>query len=333
MRCWIYKMTNNTTTHSAKFGHDLNGSDAIMASCNIFFFEMGRRLGVKGIDDWFTRFGLGPQAVRWNLDGVAAPVDRPAGEEPEGDLQPPARSPFQEFPGFLPREKGTTSTDASLMGIGQGKIAWTPLHAADAYATIARGGLRIVPRLRRDAPLRQIDLGIDRRAVEQALDGLRRSVQERDGTTNHLSIDGPGGLKHEEPVFNSVMLPGIAVWAKSGTADAAALTEVVGYTDDGKPIRKAIRDGDHAWCLFLVGDGAMPLPGEQYSGARPRYAVAVVVDYGGSGGRVAGPIANQIIRALIVEGYLHTGKQEGGKGNGGASTSGTGVPPVRSTPG
>jgi hypothetical protein len=46
----------------------------------------------------------------------------------------------------------------------------------------------------------------------------------------------------------------------------------------------------------------------------------VLVEYGGSGGRAAGPIANQIVRALQHEGYL--------PGEGGASLSGTGVPPV-----
>jgi len=35
--------------------------------------------------------------------------------------------------------------------------------------------------------------------------------------------------------------------------------------------------------------------------------VAVVVDYAGSGGRVAGPIANQVIEALVAEGYLRDG--------------------------
>ena len=41
------------------------------------------------------------------------------------------------------------------------------------------------------------------------------------------------------------------------------------------------------------------------SGApRPKFAVAVVTDYGGSGGRVSGPIANQVVRALLNAGYL-----------------------------
>jgi hypothetical protein len=35
-----------------------------------------------------------------------------------------------------------------------------------------------------------------------------------------------------------------------------------------------------------------------------KYAIAVVMDYAGSGGKVSGPICNQIIHALIAEGYL-----------------------------
>jgi cell division protein FtsI/penicillin-binding protein 2 len=37
---------------------------------------------------------------------------------------------------------------------------------------------------------------------------------------------------------------------------------------------------------------------------RPDYVVAVVVEYAGSGGKIAGPIANQILHALRAEGYL-----------------------------
>ena len=52
---------------------------------------------------------------------------------------------------------------------------------------------------------------------------------------------------------------------------------------------------DHAWFVGLVGPDDTK---------RPMFAIAVIVEYGGSGGRVAGPIANQIIHALQEEGYL-----------------------------
>jgi cell division protein FtsI/penicillin-binding protein 2 len=37
---------------------------------------------------------------------------------------------------------------------------------------------------------------------------------------------------------------------------------------------------------------------------RPRYSLAVLLEHGGSGGKVAGPIAAEAIRALISEGYF-----------------------------
>ncbi|MBC7772099.1 MAG: hypothetical protein H7210_06375 [Pyrinomonadaceae bacterium] len=284
LRCWIEKMGFGMT-HSTQFQHDLNGSDAIMVSCNIFFYEMGKRLGVKGISEWFTKFGVGPDAQRWDLG---------LGYEYEGDLPDPDAS---------------GPTDGILLGIGQGQIAWTPMHAADAYATIARAGIKIKPRLRTDAPVVTTDLHLDPRAVEQAISGLGRSVSEYDGTTNHIRVPMPGGLE-TETTFNVVKEPGIHVWAKSGTADASAL---VSEGKDGKKF--VVRDGDHAWCVLLCGD-------EASGGARPKYAVAVVVDYGGSGGRVAGPIANQVVRLLLEDGYLV--RSEGTRDEGLGSREGAG---------
>ena len=53
----------------------------------------------------------------------------------------------------------------------------------------------------------------------------------------------------------------------------------------------------HAWFVGLVGRGDV-------NHAEPRYVIAVIVEYGGSGGRTAGPVANEIIRALQTQGYL-----------------------------
>lgn len=265
LRCWTEKQFK--TTHSALFEHDLDGSDAIMGSCNIFFYEMGRRLGLKGISDWFTKFGVGPDAQRWEL-GLG-----------------------YEYDGALPDLARSGPTDGILLGIGQGQIAWTPMHAADAYATIARAGIKMKPRLRADAPVVTTDLHLDPRAVEQAINGLGRAASDPDGTAHHITVPTPSG-DEREATFNVMKEPGIHVWAKSGTADASAL---VAPGKDGR--RTVVRDGDHAWCVLLCGD-------EASGGARPKYAVAVVVDYGGSGGRVAGPIANQVVRLLLEDGYL-----------------------------
>lgn len=275
-QCWIQKQFRST--HNAQFGHDLNGSDAIMGSCNIFFYTLGRSMGPQRMIDWYRNFGVGDGAVHARL-GIGA-----------------------QYAGVVGDEKGASSTSVSestLMGIGQGPIAWTPLHAADAFSTIARRGQRVLPRLRKNVAPQSIDLRLDQRAVDMALDGLRRAVGDDRGTGNHISWNNESGIQQRELTFNA---PGITVWGKSGTADAPAvlMTEI---DDDGRtttvkgPDGKAIklRDGDHAWLVCLAGGAAE---------GRPRYAIAVVVEFGGSGGKVAGPIANQVIHALMAEGYL-----------------------------
>ncbi len=268
-QCWTQKQFH--TNHTIMLGRNLDGCDGIMGSCNIFFFEMGRRLGPEGITDWYTRFGVGRHAERWRLG-----LDDP---------QKPAEA--QEYCGHLPDPSKSSASEAILMGIGQGPIDWTPLHAADVYATVARYGVRIVPRLREDVPVRTIDLHLDPRAVEQALEGLRLAVADEHGTSHHLSFDDPDGGSRREPVFDH---PQLTVRAKSGTADAAPLMA----DTDQNGVKDRLREGDHSWCVLLVG------PKDD----RAKYAVASVVDFGGSGGRVAGPLANQIIRTLIDEGYL-----------------------------
>ena len=180
-----------------------------------------------------------------------------------------------------------TPFDATLMGIGQGPVTWSPLHAANAYATIARSGDWLPPRLvmggEAPAPSGR-DLHLDTRAVTAALAGLDYAVNNAGGSGNHMTTDEDGGL---EPIFN---LEGVRLWGKTGTAEAPDL--MVDDDGDGPGRPRAARVGDHSW--FVVRGGK----------DRPRYAVSVVIEYGGSGAKVSGPIVNQILHALRAEGYL-----------------------------
>lgn len=260
-RCWIYKR-NPGHTHQAQLGHALSGEEALCVSCNIYFYSLGRTLQPEGIAAVYRDFGLGES---WDL-GV--------GVEHAGTI------------GHIDSNAKLTTSDAILMGIGQGPVAWTPLHAADAYATLARGGLRMKPRILADAPVEARDLRLDQSAVREAMKGLWRS-------TNDMTIGTGARLTFEEgrdPIFNA---PGVDVWGKTGTADAPALI----FDPDGPegPLQSGIvRDGDHSWFVVLAGP----------KGAEPKYAIAVMMEYGGSGGKVSGPITNQVVHALVEEGYL-----------------------------
>lgn len=278
-RCWIYKQFH--TTHSAQMGHDLDGADAIRGSCNIFFFEMGRRLGVAGIRDLFTSLGVGSSANGFNIFGLSALPAEPDARKDEVKR----RLWMSEYRGSLPSAEKATIQEAILMGIGQGPITWTPLHAANAYATLARSGVFKSPRLLAGAPQQVTDLAFDKRAVTMALKGLHGSANEEFGTTYTITYDMPDGSRVKERIFDT---PGVDIWAKSGTADTNPFRADFDLSGGREEF-----DGDHAWCVCLAGVGGVP-----------KYAIAVVVDYGGSGGRVAGPLANQVVRALAAEGYL-----------------------------
>jgi cell division protein FtsI/penicillin-binding protein 2 len=179
------------------------------------------------------------------------------------------------------------------MGIGQGPVTWTPMHAANAYAALARRGEFMRPRLYANgsgegASESRRDLGIPARAIDQALKGLHGSANEDNGTTHTITYTMPDGSSKQEDVF-TVTKHGVSIWAKSGTADTSPFTAALGQEDG----RDEVYDSDHAWCVCLAGVGG-----------EPKYAIACVLDYGGSGGRVSGPLANQVVYALMAEGYL-----------------------------
>lgn len=265
-RSWIYKQYG--TTHEAHIGRVPDDVDALMVSSNVFFFTLADRLGPEGIADVYRSFGVG--------EGF----DLGLGGEWPGSIG--ALSDGLDDGSDLSRQ------DAILLGIGQGPITWTPLHAADSFATIARGGSRIVPGLvsMDGAAPRVEDLGLPAVAVRRTLEGLRQATNNpRFGTGYDFAVENG-----RERVFNA---PGVTVWGKTGTADASPI--VVDPDGDDGPLDPVVaRDGDHSWYVALVGD----------EGGPPRYSIAVVVEYGGSGARVSGPIANQVVHALIQEGYL-----------------------------
>jgi penicillin-binding protein 2 len=287
-RCWIYTKQNNYLTHSKVISGPLGVEAAISRSCNIYFYTVAQRMGLRTLTDWYRNFGLGQKLdigiARWEprLDEAGNIVgDRLTGEHP----------------GILPSAQAIAKIESSsdrivpvIAGIGQGPIAWTPMQAANAYATLARGGVirdaeLLATQIPGRAARRTGDLKLNPHSCERAFEGLRQSVEEQHGTGNHVSYED----RRPELIINA---PGVVVWAKTGTAQASPLK----VDDDGNgTFDRTITGLNHAWFVGLVGDA------QEH---RPRYAVAVLLENGGSGGKSAGPIANQVIHALIAEGYL-----------------------------
>ena len=264
LRSWIFRKYPGMT-HFDQLKRHPDGTDALMVSSNVFFFKLGERLGPKGIEEVYSMFGVG------------VPIELGIGSSWAGST-----GVFDGKGGTLP----ISPEDAIQMGIGQGPITWTPLHAADSYATLARGGFMMKPRVIRGGGMPEVtNIGVPGWAIRDTLDGLYEVVNNPEyGTGEHVTYD-----MLRDPVFN---IAGVDVWGKTGTATSSPL--VMDLDGDGPMEAQVVRKGDHSWYVSLVGR----------EGSAPEYAVAVVVDYGGSGARVSGAINNQVIQALVDEGYL-----------------------------
>lgn len=114
-KCWLY--TDRHMTHGW-----INIEGAIKGSCNCYFYEVGRKIGISEIVKYAKLFGLG-QKTGIELSGEAAGTIAGADDKSEDGL----KSPW-----YL----GDTLSAA----IGQSGSSYTPIQLANYIATIANGG-------------------------------------------------------------------------------------------------------------------------------------------------------------------------------------------------
>lgn len=114
-KCW--KFSENGTTHGL-----VNVSDAIKGSCNLYFYEVGRRVGIAEIARWSKEFGLGIKT------GIELP------QEATGEIAGTDASAEDglKSPWYL----GDTLSAA----IGQSSNSYTPVQMANYISAIANGG-------------------------------------------------------------------------------------------------------------------------------------------------------------------------------------------------
>ncbi len=119
-RCWYYK-------DFGKSHGDINVSEALAESCNYFFYETSRILGIDKLNEYTAKFGLG-EKTGIELAGESAGMVAGAKTRKEKGLLWYA---------------GETLTAS----IGQSDNQFTPLQLANYMATIASGGVRYKPHL------------------------------------------------------------------------------------------------------------------------------------------------------------------------------------------
>jgi penicillin-binding protein 2 len=235
-----------------KNGHgDVSVANALKVSCDVFFFNVGARLGVDRIAEYAHRLTFG-EISRIDLDG-----------------EKPGLVPSTQWAAVKQHRKWYPSETISV-AIGQGPLIVTPLQVANMMAAIANGGTvyrpHVVKMIEKVSPDGKVDrlqvasevlhkVTLAPKALETVKLGLWKVVNEEGGTGGNARIEG------------------LNVAGKTGTVQVIAQH---GYVKtEGLPYRYK----DHAWFASFA-------PKEN-----PQMVVVVFVEHGGHGGVDAAPLA------------------------------------------
>ena len=210
-RCW------------KKGGHgSVNMQEAIIRSCDTYFYTVGQRLGVDRIHKYATMFGLG-EKTGIELDGE------------KSGLIPSEAWKKKKF--GVAWQKGETISTA----IGQGYIQTTPLQIANVFCGIANGTFIARPRLVVEASCdndqkktsfeteKLRDLPVSPKTITFIKEALMGVVHDPTGTATRVRIEG------------------LTIGGKTGTAQVVSLRLIPSREEDVPWKYK-----DHAWFVCLA---------------------------------------------------------------------------------
>ena len=262
-----------------KEGHGIvNLRKGIQRSCDVYFYEVARKLGVDRLSKTAKQFGLGKTVL----------------------------SDFtEERSGVVPNTKWKKKFigqnwyigETLHSGIGQGYFQSTPIQLCLMTAQIANGGFEIKPRIifdKKKNDLRdyvkyknenpdkslKIDLAINNFNLKPLFKNQENIRLIKDAM--FASSNEPGGTSYRHRMID----PKFTFAGKTGSSQIKRFTEAQ-RTAEVKQNDLNYKDRDHA--LFIAF--------APYND--PKYAISVVVEHGGSGGKAAAPIAKKVIKKVL----------------------------------
>ena len=247
-RCW------------KKRGHgNMNLHDALVQSCDVYFYTLGHRLGIDNLAKYATKLGLG------ELTGIELKGEK-SGLVPSKQW----KKKFKNEP-WYPGETISAS-------IGQGYNLVTPLQSARMISTIASGGLLVRPYL-----VKKIK-DSDGNLIQEFFPEVKKNIEIDSEILKHLK-EGLRGVVHEaHGTGHRARLKNVIVAGKTGTAQVVGM-KPSDEIDPEEEIPYSFRD--HAWFVAFA-------PYEN-----PEVAVSVIIEHGGHGGATAAPIAGKILKTYF----------------------------------
>ena len=283
-------------------GHGLMDlRNAVKQSCDTYFYEVARLLGVDRLKKTAENFGLGKKVLE--------------------------NSFFEEKKGIVPSTewkkdalgKNWVLGETLITGIGQGYIQTTPLQLCLMTAQLANGGYKIKPKIiaeKNQMNANQIKFKMKQNFIKHKFD-KNQSLLDRtqnifknkenlfeplfnDKKNIEFVLDSMYGATNEimGTSYSSRIEDDFYQFAgKTGTAQVKRITEEARELDL-KTSEIPYEDRDHA---LYVAFGPYK---------DPRYAVSIIIEHGGSGSSTAAPIAKDLFKLIIDRHQLRENKRK-----------------------
>tara|TARA_A100000164_G_scaffold283592_1_gene256191 strand:+ start:3927 stop:5858 length:1932 start_codon:yes stop_codon:yes gene_type:complete len=251
-------------------GHGyVNLKEAMKQSCDTYFYEVARKLGVDRLKITADKFGLGKKVL--------------------GDFFENEKS--GQFPNTNWKlnnlGKGWVLGETLITGIGQGYTQTTPIQLCLMTAQIANGGYKIKPKI----------LTSDN---ELTSDQIKDVIKENNSNSSYVSLfKDPRNIKIvKQAMFSStneirgtsyksrIDDPKYQFAGKTGTAQVKRISKRERELDL-KTSQIPYKDRDHA---LYIAFGPYK---------NPDYALSIIVEHGGSGSATAAPMANKLFKLIV----------------------------------
>ena len=274
-----------------KKGHGVvNLKAAMKQSCDTYFYEIARKLGVDRLKETATKFGLGEKVLQTTYSN-----------EKKGLIPSTQWKKNKLGEGWLIGE-------TLITGIGQGYMQTTPLQLCLMTAQLANGGHKIYPKItvnEKDETYEEVKSLIEKnyklnKEIEEGLnetsDGLFSFIKSKRHETLYKNSKNIKLIK--EAMFAStnevrgtsyssrIENPKYQFAGKTGTSQVKRIT-AKDRKLDLKTSEIPYKDRDHA--LFIAFG--------PYK--KPRYALSIVIEHGGSGSSTAAPMAKKLFKLIV----------------------------------
>ncbi len=251
-RCW------------KKEGHgNVDVVKALAESCDVFFYQVGQKLGIDRLA-WYAK-----------ACGLGAPAGIKLDQEASGLIPTAAWKKRRTGIAWL---QGETLSVA----IGQGYNLVSPLQMLVLTSAVANGGIRYKPLI-----LKKIETSEGKIISDDSLHTKRKITGKLPASRQTLEIVKKGlwqAVNVRKGTATIARIDGIDISGKTGTAQV--VSRVGNNTSDEQAVASHLKP--HAWFVAFAPSN------------EPKIAVAVIVEHGGHGSSTAAPIARELIRTYLI---------------------------------